>query len=114
MIFVEDESGTKAATATAFYDIHKPAGPGEGQLHWVAVKKEFQGKNLSKPLITYTLAVMKQLGYTRVKIHTQTNTWLACKIYYDLGFRPEADSLQRNKAGWKMVELLTGRKMLTR
>ncbi len=114
MIFIEDESGEKVATATAFYDIHKPAEPGEGQLHWVAVKKEFQGKNLSKPLITYTLAVMKQLGYTRVKIHTQTNTWLACKIYYDLGFRPEADSLQRNKAGWKMVELLTGRSMLTR
>ena len=114
MIFIEDESGEKVATATAFYDIHKPAEPGEGQLHWVAVKKEFQGKNLSKPLITYTLAVMKQLGYTRVKIHTQTNTWLACKIYYDLGFRPEADSLQINRAGWKMVELLTGRNMLTR
>lgn len=114
MIFIEDESGEKVATATAFYDIHKPAEPGEGQLHWAAVKKEFQGKNLSKPLITYTLAIMKQLGYTRVKIHTQTNTWLACRIYYDLGFRPEADSLHRNKAGWKMVELLTGRNMLTR
>ena len=54
---------------------------------------------------------MKKLGYTSVKIHTQTNTWLACKVYFDLGFRPEADSLSKTKAGWKMIEMLTGRNM---
>lgn len=112
MYFIEDETGNKVATATAFYDIHGNAGPGEGQLHWVAVKKEAQGKGLSKPLITYVLGVMKELGYTSTKIHTQTNTWLACKVYADLGFRPEAKSISENRAGWKMVELLTNRKML--
>ena len=71
--------------------------------------KEEQGKGLSKPLITYTLGVMKELGYEKVKIHTQTNTWLACKVYYDLGFRPEKESLVKNRFGWKMVSQLTGR-----
>ena len=52
---------------------------------------------------------MKELGYEKVKIHTQTNTWLACKVYYDLGFRPEKESLVKNIFGWKMVSQLTGR-----
>ena len=106
MYFIENEAGEKIATATAFYDIHGNGKPGEGQLHWVAVKKNSQGKGLSKPLITYVLGVMKQLGYTSVKIHTQTNTWLACKVYYDLGFHPEAESFIKNRFGWKMIEAL--------
>ena len=52
---------------------------------------------------------MKRLGYDSVKIHTQTNTWLACKVYYDLGFRPEPGSRVQNRFGWKMVEQLTGK-----
>ena len=106
MIFIENEAGEKIATATAFYDIHGNTVPGEGQLHWVGIKKEEQGKGLSKPLITHTLNLMKDLGYNRTKIHTQTNTWLACKVYSDLGFQPEKESLIRNRAGWKMVQLL--------
>lgn len=107
MIFIENPNGEKVATATAFYDIHGNAAPGEGQLHWVAVKKEAQGKGLSKPLITYTLGVMRNLGYNSAKIHTQTNTWLACKIYHNLGFQPEEESLVKDRFGWKMVRLLT-------
>ena len=109
MIFIENSIGEKVATATAFYDIHRDSIPGESRLHWVAVRKEEQGRGLSKPLITYTLGVMKELGYEKVKIHTQTNTWLACKVYYDLGFRPERESLINNRFGWKTVSLLTKR-----
>ena len=109
MFFIEDFQGQKVATATAFYDIHGNEKPEQGQLHWVAIKKEAQGKGLSKALITHVLQVMKKLGYTSVKIHTQTNTWLACKIYYDLGFRPSPQSLKTHSFGWKMVEGLTGR-----
>lgn len=111
MYFIENESGEKIATATAFYDIHGNDRPGEGQLHWVAIRKEYQGRGLSKPRISFVLDVMKSLGYRSVKIHTQTNTWLACKVYYDLGFRPEKDSLVKNRFGWKMAEHLTNRKM---
>ncbi|MBP5553245.1 MAG: phosphotransferase [Lachnospiraceae bacterium] len=107
MIFIENRNGEKVATATAFYDIHGNSLPGEGRLHWVGIKKEAQGKGLSKPLITYTLGVMRNLGYNSTKIHTQTNTWLACKIYHDLGFRPDEDSIERDRFGWKMVRLLT-------
>ncbi len=114
MFFIEDSQDQKVATATAFYDIHGKDKPGQGQLHWVAIKKEAQGKGLSKALITHVLRVMKKLGYTSVKIHTQTNTWLACKIYYDLGFRPSPQSLKEHSFGWKMIEGLTGRKTTIR
>ena len=113
MYFIENEFGEKIATATAFYDIHGNSKSGEGQLHWVAIRKEAQGKGLSKPLITFVLNVMKQLGYTSVKIHTQTNTWLACKVYFDLGFRPETNSAAKNRFGWKMVEALTDRRIIS-
>ena len=109
MVFVETEEGEKIATATAFYDIHREPVPGEGQLHWVGIKKEYQRKGLSKPLITHVLNLMKDLGYTRTKIHTQTNTWLACKVYTDLGFLPEKENYLNNRAGWKIVGLLTGK-----
>ena len=72
------------------------------------MKSEAQGQGLSKPLITYVLKRLLALGYTHVKLHTQTLSWLACKVYYDLGFRPTAQSLTENRFGWKMVELLTG------
>ncbi len=75
----------------------------------MAVKREYQGKGLSKPLITYVLKVMKKLGYTHAIIPTQTNTWLACKIYLDLGFLPIKKNLENSYEGWKIIKALIGR-----
>lgn len=108
MFFIENSAGEKIATATAFYNIHGRDKSGAGWLHWVAVKREYQGKGLSKPLITYVLEVMRNLGYTHAKIPTQTNTWLACKVYLDLGFVPIEKNLEHSYEGWKIVKALTG------
>lgn len=108
MVFIENESGEKIATASAYYDVSGQDTSGDGWLHWVAVKREYQGRRLSKPLITYVLHVMKELGYTHAKIPTQTNTWLACKVYLDLGFLPTAASVAQNRIGWNVVKTLTG------
>lgn len=107
MFFIENEKGEKVASATAFYDIHGRDTLGAGWLHWVAVKREYQGKGLSKPLITYVLNAMKNLGYLHAKIPTQTNTWLACKVYLDLGFLPIKENLEHNYEGWKIIKGLT-------
>ena len=112
MFFIENEKGEKVATATAFYDIHGRDTSGAGWLHWVAVKREYQGKGLSKPLITYVLNVMKNLGYSHAKIPTQTNTWLACKVYLDLGFLPIKENLEHSYEGWKIVKELTSHSAL--
>lgn len=100
MVFIVNEQGEKVATATAFYDINGKDKSGAGQLHWVAVKREYQGEGLSKPLISYVLKIMKSLGYVHAKIPTQTNTWLAVKIYLDLGFKPIPENAVNSYNGW--------------
>lgn len=117
MVFVETLDGKKVATATA-YDGMPGHGqspydpPGEGWLHWVAVRREYQGKGLSKPLIAYVLQVMAGHGHTHVSVPAQTTTWVACKIYLDLGFRPVPQNADSSRDGWRIVRALTGHKAL--
>ena len=113
MVFVENPAGEKVATATAFYDIRGIDKSGDGWLHWVAVKREEQGKGLSKPMISHVIQIMKRLGYSRAKIPTQTSTWLAVKVYLDLGFRPIEKNFIRNRDGWRIVKRLTDHPALT-
>ena len=58
MLFVETERGEKVATATAMYDVFGRDASGSAWLHWVAVRRDHQGKGLSKPLIAETFHVM--------------------------------------------------------
>lgn len=107
MVFIETDSGEKVATATAYYDIHGRDKSGAGWLHWVSVRREFQGKGLSKPLIARTLEVMRSLGYSHAKIPTQTTSWVACKVYLDFGFIPIPQNAEHNRDGWRIVKALT-------
>ena len=108
MVFVVNRAGEKVATATALYDVRGIDRSGDGWLHWVAVRRDEQGKGLSKPLISHVMQIMKGLNYTRCKIPTQTTTWLAVKVYLDLGFRPIARNLERSQNGWRIIRRLTG------
>jgi len=112
MVFIETDSGEKVATATAYYDIYGKDKTNAGWLHWVAVKREHQGKGLSKPLIAYTLQLMPKLGYDHVKLSSQTNTWLACRIYLDFGFIPDPESVEQNLIGWEILRSLTDHRSL--
>lgn len=107
MVFIETDSGEKVATATAYYDIYGRDKSGAGWLHWVSVRREFQGKGLSKPLISHTLEIMRSLGYKHAKIPTQTTSWVACKVYLDFGFTPIPRNAERNRDGWRIVKALT-------
>ena len=55
---------------------------------------------------------MKALGYNHVKIPTQTNTWLAVKVYLDLGFRPIPENAVNSYMGWCIIKTLTKHKSL--
>lgn len=107
MIFIENEAGEKVATATAFYDVFGRDQSGSAWLHWVAVRRDEQGKGLSKPLISHVIQIMKHLGYTHAKIPTQTTTWVAVKVYLDLGFRPIPKNLINSRDGWRIIKRLT-------
>ncbi len=107
MVFIEDANGRKVATATAYYDVTGRDQSGDGWLHWVAVRREYQGKGLAKPLITHVLEIMRGFGHVHAKIPTQTTTWLACKVYLDLGFRPIPENAIHSREGWQIVKALT-------
>ncbi len=107
MVFILNSYGEKVATATAYRDISNEETENSGWLHWVAVRKDHQGRGLSKPLISHTLQVMAGFGYSHCKIPTQTTSWLACKVYLDLGFLPTKESAQKAESGWRIVKALT-------
>lgn len=107
MLFVENQAGEKVATATAFYDITGRDRSGSAWLHWVAVKREYQGRGLAKPLISRALSLMKSMGYSHAKIPTQTTTWLAVKLYLGFGFRPIPENAASSSVGWSIMRELT-------
>lgn len=109
-IFIENNKGEKVATSTAFY-LDEPIDDITGNVHWVSVKKEYQGKHLSKPLISKTLQIMKELGHKKTILHTQTHTWLAAKVYLDMGFEPY--NLEENYLGWQILNKLTNHEKLS-
>ena len=108
-IFIENSEGEKVATATAFYADY-PIGDITGYVHWVSVKKEYQGKGLSKPLVSMALLKMKELGHKGTFLHTQTHTWLAVKVYLDMGFVPILN--ENDYLGWQIIKNLTNHKTL--
>ena len=50
---------------------------------------------------------MRKMGQTHAKIPTQTTTWVACKVYLDLGFRPIPKNLINSRDGWRIIRRLT-------
>lgn len=107
MIFIETASGEKIATATAMYDVFGRDKSGSAWLHWVSVRRDHQGRGLSKPLVCEAFRIMKALGYSRVIVPTQTNTWLAVKVYLDLGCRPIPENAVHSAEGWRIARTLT-------
>ena len=77
---------------------------------WLGVKNSYQGKKLGKLLILKTLKVAHGLGYEKILLHTQTHTWLAAKLYLDLGFEPF--NVELNSKGWQVLKTITNHQKL--
>lgn len=108
MVFIENRAGEKVATAAAWFDVIHGDPSGAGWVHWVAVRRDCQGRGLSKPLVARVLGLLKGLGCPRAKVPTQTTSWVAVKVYLDLGFRPIPRNAINSRDGWRIVKALTG------
>lgn len=105
IFIVDDQSEFAVATATGFY-LEEPIGNITGDFHWLAVREEYKGKGLSKPLITKVMKEMYKLGHKASILHSQTHTFLAIKVYESLGwkpYRPESQSQEEFEEGWSIV-----------
>ena len=108
-IFIENAKGEKVATSTAFY-LDPPTEGITGNVQWISIKREYQGHHLSKPLICETLKQTRKLGHKKTILHTQTHTWLAVKVYLDMGFVPYKP--EERYLGWQIIKKLTNHEKL--
>ncbi len=100
---VADNTNEKIGTATVSL-LKKPEYGYKAAIDWLAIKKEYQGKNLSRALISKFISLANELGHDKIILHTQTTTWLAAKLYLDAGFEP----FNTNEInGWKILKRLT-------
>lgn len=113
MFFLDHVDGSGHAisvgTATAWWQdewtLDNQISRGEwAQVHWVAIRPQFQGKGLAKPLMDQVMQRMVR-SHNRAMLGTSTGRIWAIKVYLDYGFVPDEDELSDpavNKA-WKQV-----------
>ena len=102
VFIVDSNTGEKVGTATISLLEEKEYGY-EVAVDWVAIKKSYQGRGLAKPLISKFMEIARDLGHTSLILHTQTNTWLAAKLYLDYGFEILNSD---EKIGWSILRTL--------
>jgi GNAT superfamily N-acetyltransferase len=85
-LLLENDGNGVIGTATAWYNksFHDEA---FGRLHWVGILPEYQGRGLSKPLISAALRRLKRF-HSKAYLTSQTTSYVAIKVYLDFGFQP--------------------------
>lgn len=101
MFFLTD-GGVPFATATAWHRSDT-----EGLLCWVSVDAAHQGQGLSKAIVSLAMRRLRGFGYRSAYLTTQTESWLAIRLYHRFGFRPVLRS-EEERAGWKIVSEKSG------
>ena len=108
-IFIVNDNNEKVGTATVSL-LEKEEYGCLGAVDWLAIKKEYQGKGLSRPLISRVIKLAYELGHKKLILHTQTTSWLAVKLYLDQGFIPLNTD---EEIGWKIIKRLTNHSQLS-
>ena len=96
-LYLEDPNGRAVGTSTAWYN-DAFNGRDYGRIHWVAVRPEYQGRGLAKPLMAASLRRIAEF-HDRAYLTTQTNSARAINLYLDFGFVP-IETSGRCAAGW--------------
>jgi ribosomal protein S18 acetylase RimI-like enzyme len=105
---LEDRHGEAIGTATAWYGHF--AGEERGRVYWVGIVPSYQGRKLSKPLLS---AVMARLArdHQKAYLDTQTTSYQAVNLYLSFGFVPYLSN-DSSKEGWLLMEHILQRKIL--
>jgi len=72
-------------TASAWYDTEYKDGT-YGRVHWVAIRPSFQGRGLSKPLLSHVLQALARLGHKKAYLTTSRRRPVAIRLYRSFGF----------------------------
>jgi GNAT superfamily N-acetyltransferase len=105
--FLLDAHDVPIATATAWFD-DDYFGHAYGRVHWVAVVPEYQGRGLSKCLMSLILSRMIALGHDRAYLRTSTSRLPAITLYKEFGFVPSLRTAD-DRTIWKQLNPLLPR-----
>lgn len=107
--FIINDKNEKIATAT-ISKLKKSEYGYDAVVDWFAIKKQYQGYHLSKPMINRFIKLANDLGHQKILLHTQTHTWLAAKLYLDLNFKPFY--IENDIKGWQILKTITNHQKL--
>src|SRR5436309_8778988 len=85
--FLLDASGHAIGTASAWFDNNFDGGR-IGRVHWIALLPQYQGRKLSKPLMTAICRRLRELGHDRAYLTTLAARKTAIQLYLRFGFGP--------------------------
>jgi GNAT superfamily N-acetyltransferase len=96
--FLEDESGNVVGCASAWVNDNY-CGESCGRIHWLAIQKKWQGRGLSKAMLSFTLQKLAQ-SHDWCYLTTEWYRLTAVRLYQKFGFKPVLDDpvLARNWA----------------
>lgn len=81
-----------------------------GRIHWVGIVPEYQGKGLSKPMMSYACHKLIELGHKSAFLHTETELIPALGLYLRFGFQPDINSDELQMAWDEALKLVQSRK----
>ncbi len=84
-----DPRGLGIGTVSAWYD-RDFRGADAGRIHWVAVRRAWQGKGVGRAGLACAMRVLAQ-WHKRAYLVTSTERVAAIKLYRDFGFKPVED-----------------------
>ena len=109
-LFIENKDGEVIATTTAWYG--KLEGENEilGRIHWVGVVPEYQGRKLSKPLLSAAMNILAN-NHSKAYLTSQTTSYQAVNMYLNYGFKPLIINPTCHEA-WALMENTLNRKII--
>ncbi|MEC0242837.1 GNAT family N-acetyltransferase [Paenibacillus dokdonensis] len=108
-LFIENGDGEAIGTTTAWYGALRDE-ERIGRIHWVAIRPEYQGQKLAKPLLGAALQVLDQY-HPQAYLTTQTTSFKAIQMYLDFGFEPLLHA-PGCMEGWTLLESVLNRKII--
>ncbi|MEM8861745.1 MAG: GNAT family N-acetyltransferase [Chloroflexota bacterium] len=74
-----------------------------GQIHWVAILPEAQGRGLSVPMLGAACHRLQEMGHRQACLSTNMKRLPAVNLYLKFGFKPQLDS-EEQKIGWEKIK----------
>jgi GNAT superfamily N-acetyltransferase len=101
--FLTTATGEPIGTAAAWWGEEGARGH-RGRIHWVAIRPDFQGRGLAKPLLTAVCLRLRELEHTSAYLTTSAARIPALNLYYQFGFMPAIRD-ETEQAVWQEIEL---------